>query len=170
MVWVKLMKTQNAVTVMNKSRTCKTSELDQVANTVIVSPTQILLDNCDKAWVYVPVPKPNKLTGTWAWCLRWCTAYDERLVSMTVTSYMLIPNKPRYVDPDHENDVSTTCTTGHEVGTICTRRAIELGFGGRPVRHCPACGKLVLASKIILLDNTMPCSVSLQRRCQGNHH
>ena len=57
----------DAVIVMNKSRTCKTSELYQVANTVIVSPKAISPDNLDKAWMSTMVPRLNKMTGTWRW-------------------------------------------------------------------------------------------------------
>ena len=66
----------------------------------------------DKAWVCMPVPKLNKVTGTWACFHQWCTGYDERLVPMTITGYILTHNKPRYTDPDFEKDLSTACTTG----------------------------------------------------------
>ena len=67
-----------------------------MANTVIVSPKTILPGNCDKTWIKMPVPKLNRVTGAWAWFLPWYAAYDERLVPMTVTGYIRIPNKPRY--------------------------------------------------------------------------
>ena len=85
----------DTVIVMNKSRTCKTSELYQVTNTLIVSPQPTPPDNFDKAWVYMPVPNMKQVIGSWAWFLQWCTAYDERLVPMTVTGSIWVPNKPR---------------------------------------------------------------------------
>ena len=53
----------DAVVVMNKSRACMTSELYQVANSVIVLPTAIALESFDRAWVRMRVPKPNRASG-----------------------------------------------------------------------------------------------------------
>ena len=43
----------NAVIVLNKSSTCKTSELDPVANSVIVSPKPIEPEHIDRAWALI---------------------------------------------------------------------------------------------------------------------
>ena len=99
------------VIVMNQSRTCKTSELYQVANTVIVCPKTILPENFDEAWVHMPVPKLRRVTGAWTWFLQWCTANDERPIPMIVTRYILIPSRPRYTYPDLEKNLNTACTT-----------------------------------------------------------
>ena len=77
-----------AVVVMNKSRTCKTSELYQVANTLIVSPKTINPQNFDRAWALMRVPRLMAITGTWCWERAWCTAYDERLVTLPITGYI----------------------------------------------------------------------------------
>ena len=77
-----------AVVVMNKSRTCKTSELYQVANTLIVSPKTINPQNFDRAWALRRVPRLMAITGTWCWERAWCTAYDERLVTLPITGYI----------------------------------------------------------------------------------
>ena len=137
----------NAVVVLNKSRTCKTSELYQAANCVIVSPKIIEPQNIERAWVRMKVPRFLSVTDTWCWEQAWCTAYDERLVGLPITGYILVPNKQRYIDPDFEADLKEAVTTGVDWSVICTRRALQLGLAGRPVRHCPACGRLHVAGK-----------------------
>ena len=129
----------DAVVVMNKGRTCKPSELYQVANTVVVSPKPIVPDNFDRAWASMRVPKLSRTMGTCSWSEEWCTAYDERWVLLPITGYILVPNKQRYIDPDFEADLKEACETGEEWATICACRAIKLGLAGRPVRRCPAC-------------------------------
>ena len=89
----------DAVVVMNKSRTRMTSELYPVANSVIVSPTAIAPENFDRAWAKMRVPRLNRALGAWFWAHEWCTAYDEKLVSLPITGYILTPDKQRYVDP-----------------------------------------------------------------------
>ena len=59
----------------------------------------------------------------------------------------LSQNKQKYIDPDFEADLKEAITTGEEWSIICARRALQLGLAGRPVRHCPACGRLHLAGK-----------------------
>ena len=49
----------DAVVVMNKRRTGKTSELYHVAKTVVVSPKPVRLQKIDKAWAKLKVPKLN---------------------------------------------------------------------------------------------------------------
>ena len=135
------------VVVLNKSRTCKTSELYQVANTVVVSPKTIEMRNCDRTWALMRVPRLMPITGKWCWEQERCTAHDERLVTLPITGYILVPNKQTYIDPDFEADLKEAITTGEEWSVICARRALQLGLAGRPVRHCPACGRLHLAGK-----------------------
>ena len=79
----------NAVVVLNKSRTCKTSELYQAANCVIVSPKIIEPQNIERAWVRMKVPRFLSVTDTWCWEQALCTAYDERLVGLPITGYLL---------------------------------------------------------------------------------
>ena len=129
----------DAAVVMNKGRTCKKSELYQVANTVVASPKPIVPDNFDRAWASMRVPKLSRTMGTCSWSEEWCTAYDERWVLLPITGYILVPNKQRYIDPDFEADLKEACETGEEWATICACRAIKLGLAGRPVRRCPAC-------------------------------
>ena len=133
--------------MLNKSRTCKTSELYQVANSVIVSPKTIEPQNIERAWVRMKVPRFLSVTDTWCWEQAWCTAYDERRVGLPITGYILVPNKQRYIDPDFEADLKEAVTTGVDWSVICTRRALQLGLAGRPVRHCPACGRLHVVGK-----------------------
>ena len=46
--------------VLHKIRTCKTSEIDPITNSVIASPRAIALEVVDKAWVWMKVPKRNR--------------------------------------------------------------------------------------------------------------
>ena len=89
----------NAVIVLNKSRTCKTSELYQVANSLIVSPKTIAPQNIDRAWVLMRVPRLMPITNTWCWEQAWCTAYDERLVALPITGYILVPKQAEVYRP-----------------------------------------------------------------------
>ena len=132
---------------MNKSRTCLASELYQVANSVIVSPTAIALENFNRAWARVRVPRLNRELGTLFWAHEWCAAYDERLIALPITLYILTPDKQRYIDPDFTEDLQEACSSGEDLSIITSRRAVTYGLSGRPVRHCPACGRLVLAGK-----------------------
>ena len=102
------------------------------------------------------------ITGTWGWERAWCTAYDERLVTLPITGYILVPNQQKYIDPDFEADLKEAITTGEEWSVICTRRALQLGLVGRPVCHCPACGRLHLAGKRLLLGIRVLCILRLQ--------
>ena len=68
------------------------------------------------------------ITNTWCWEQAWCTAYDERLVALPITGYILVPNKQKYIDPDFEADLKEAITTGEEWSIICARRALQLGL------------------------------------------
>ena len=101
----------DAVVVMNKSRTCKTSELCQVSNTVIVSQRPIVPESFDKAWVHIPVPQLNRTLGTWPRFLQICQAYDVQLIPLMITSFILICEKPNFIGQDFEAVLRLACQT-----------------------------------------------------------
>lgn len=58
-----------------------------------------------------------------------------------------MPDKTGHADPEFEADLQVACSTGQDWASICTKRAIRLVLGGRPVHHCPACCRIMLAGK-----------------------
>ena len=70
----------DAVVVLTKGRPCKTAELHQVENTVVLSRQPVQAEGFDNAWALMKVPRLNSLTGTWCWTREWRTSYDETLV------------------------------------------------------------------------------------------
>ena len=108
-------------------------------------------------------------TGTWCWEQEWCTAYDERLVTLLVTGYVLAPNKQMYIDPDFEEDLKEAIASGEEWSVLCARRALKLGLAGRLVRHCPACGRLHLAGKGFCWALYAFCFLPLHWRREVHH-
>ena len=158
----KVASNHNVVLVMHKGGTCKTSELYQVATSVVLSPTSMVPRDFDRAWAGMQVPRLMKTTGTWCWEREWCIASDERLVTPPITGYMIVPTKTRYIDPDFEDDFREAIAMGEEWSVICAWRALKLGLAGRPVRHCLACGKLHVVGKGILLDQALSRVLPLQ--------
>ena len=69
-------------------------------------------------------------------------AYDDCLVPIPITGYMMKPNRQRYIDPDLEEDLQEACKPAEERASTCAGCAIKLGLAERLVRHCPACCKL----------------------------
>ena len=110
-----------------------------------------------------------KTTGTWRWEREWCTAYDEILVTLPIPGYVIVPNKARYIDPDFEEDLKEAIAIGEEWSVICARRALKLGLAGHPVRHCPACGKLHVVGKGVLLDQARSRALPPQWCRQGHY-
>ena len=56
----------------------------------------------------------------------------------------MAPDNQRYIDPDFTEDLQEASSSGGEWSVM---RAVKFGLSGRPVRHCPACGRLVLVGK-----------------------
>ena len=125
----------NVVLAMSKVRTCKTSELVQVANSVVGSPKPIVPENFYRAWADMRVPRLLNKTGSWCWERELCTVYDERLVTLPITGFIMIPRKPRYIDPDLEEDLREATATCEKWYVICARRALKLGLVGRLGAH-----------------------------------
>ena len=94
-----------------KPRVFTTSELYQVANPLSSHRRRLLLrtstvhgQGCEY--------QDSRALGTWFWTHEWCTAYDESLVSLPITGYIMIPDTQRYIDPDFTEDLQEACTTG----------------------------------------------------------